>query len=273
MDFASMDSAFDLAAAFDLTGQRALITGGGTGIGESTAKVLAGRGCDVVVASRKLDNCERVASEIEAATGRKAVAMALDARNTESCEQVVAATIDALGGIDILVNNAGGGYMYPFLDTDMDRFDNNMALNLRGPYQLIQLVAPSMIESGGGSIVNISSVAGVQGVRGGAVYSASKAGLQMLTKVVAAELGPKGIRCNAIAVGAVASEGAVRAWSRFGMTPESAGANAPLRRVGQPLDIASGVFYFCSDLASWVSGETLMINGGPALGGGLPDED
>jgi NAD(P)-dependent dehydrogenase (short-subunit alcohol dehydrogenase family) len=272
-DLSSMDTAFDLAPGLDLTGKKALVTGGGTGIGEATAKVLAGRGCDVVVASRKVDNCTRVASEIEAATGRKAIAMALDVRDDASCEATVQAALSALGGIDILVNNAGGSYMFPFLETGMDRFDNNMSLNLRGPYHLIQLVAPAMIARGGGSIVNISSSAGVQGVRGGAVYSASKAGLQMLTRVVASELGPKGIRCNAIAVGAVASEGALRAWERFGMTPESAGARAPLRRVGQPLDIAMGVFYFCSELSSWVSGQTLSIDGGPAIGGGLPDED
>jgi len=268
-----MDTAFALEPAFELAGQKAIITGGGTGIGEASAKVLAARGCDVVVASRKVDNCERVASEITAATGRKAIAMALDVRDDASCEATVAQAIDALGGVDILVNNAGGSYMFPFVDTGMDRFDNNMALNLRGPYHLIQLVAPSMIERGGGSIVNISSSAGVTGVRGGAVYSASKAGLQMLSRVVASELGPKGIRCNAIAVGAVASEGALRAWDRFGMTADSAGARAPLRRVGQPLDIAMGVFYFCSGLSSWVSGQTLSIDGGPALGGGLPDED
>jgi len=273
IDFTAMDSAFDLMSTFDLSGRTALVTGGGTGIGEATAKVLAGRGCDVAVASRKIDNCRRVADEIAAATGRKAVATELDVRDDASCRAAVETTTEALGGLDILVNNAGGGYMFPFLETDMSRFDNNMALNLRGPYHLIQLVAPSMIERGGGTVVNISSQAGVDGVRGGSVYSASKAGLQMLTRVLAAELGPKGIRCNAIAVGAVASEGALRSWERFGMSAASAGAQTPLRRVGQPLDIALGVFYLCSDLSSWVSGETLSIGGGPAIGGGLPDED
>jgi NAD(P)-dependent dehydrogenase (short-subunit alcohol dehydrogenase family) len=120
--------------------------------------------------------------------------------------------------------------------------------------------------------VNISSSAGVSGVRGGAVYSASKAGLQMLTRVVAAELGHHGIRCNCIAVGGVASEGALRAWARFGADAESMGRATALGRVGQPEDIAMGVLYFASDMSSWVSGETLSINGGPMLGGGLPDE-
>jgi NAD(P)-dependent dehydrogenase (short-subunit alcohol dehydrogenase family) len=272
VDTSSIDRAFDIEEAFSLSGQTALVTGGGTGIGEATAKVLAGRGCDVVVASRKVENCRRVADDISQTTGRRAIALELDVRNEQSCEAAVEAAIAELGGIDILVNNAGGSYMFPFLETDLSRFDNNMALNLRGPYHLIQLAAPSMIERQGGAIVNISSGAGISGVRGGAVYSASKAGLQMLTRVVAAELGPKGVRCNAIAVGAVASEGALRSWERFGMSAESAGAGTPLRRVGQPLDIALGVYYLCSDLSSWVSGQTLSIDGGPSMGG-LPDQD
>src|SRR6202044_2517840 len=130
---------------------------------------------------------------------------------------------------------------FPFLQTPVDRYDNNMSLNLRGPYVLSQAVAPYMVERGGGAIINISSAAGISGVKGGAVYSAAKAGLQMLTRVVAAELGPKGIRCNCIAVGGVASEGALRAWARFGADAESMGRGAALRRVGQPDDIAWGV--------------------------------
>jgi NAD(P)-dependent dehydrogenase (short-subunit alcohol dehydrogenase family) len=263
----------DIEEAFRLDGRRAIVTGGGTGIGEASARLLAHVGCDVVVTSRKVDNCARVAEEIRTETGRRAVPLAVDVRDMDSCRSMVDAAAGALGGVDILVNNAGGSYMFPFLQTDMDRYDNNMALNLRGPYLLTQLVAPSMIEAGGGSIVNISSSAGMGGVRGGAVYSAAKAGLQMLTRVVAAELGPKGIRCNAIAVGAVASEGALRSWARFGMDAESAGARTPVRRVGYPLDIAWGVYFFCSGMASWISGQTLPIDGGPQLAGGLPEED
>ena len=185
---------------------------------------------------------------------------------------MVEATVAELGRVDILVNNAGGSYMFPFLTTPVDRYDNNMALNLRGPYVLIQAVAPHMVRHGGGAIVNISSAAGVQGVRGGAVYSAAKAGLQMLTRVVAAELGPRGVRCNCIAVGGVASQGALRSWARFGESAESMGARVPLRRVGQPEDVAWAVLYFVTGMSSWVTGETLGVNGGPVLGG-MADED
>jgi NAD(P)-dependent dehydrogenase (short-subunit alcohol dehydrogenase family) len=195
------------------------------------------------------------------------LAVAADVRDEDSCAHLVDQTVSELGRVDILVNNAGGSYMFPFLQTPVDRYDNNMSLNLRGPYVLSQAVAPYMVERGGGAIINISSAAGISGVKGGAVYSAAKAGLQMLTRVVAAELGPKGIRCNCIAVGGVASEGALRSWARFGESAESMGERVPLRRVGVPDDIAWGVLYFASAMSSWVSGQTLAIDGGPLLGG------
>jgi NAD(P)-dependent dehydrogenase (short-subunit alcohol dehydrogenase family) len=255
----------------DLAGQVAIVTGGGTGIGEASTRLLAAFGADVLISSRKLSNLERVAAEVSEASQRRIVPMESDVRDHQACETVVERAIEEFGRVDILVNNAGGSYMFPFLETGVDRFDNNMALNLRAPYVLTQAAGRHMVSQGGGSIVNISSAAGVQGVRGGAVYSAAKAGLQMLTRVVAAELGPKGVRCNAIAVGAVASEGALRSWERFGASPETMGAMNPLRRVGQPEDIAWGVIFFVSAMSSWISGQTLSIDGGPNLAGGLED--
>jgi NAD(P)-dependent dehydrogenase (short-subunit alcohol dehydrogenase family) len=262
----------DAAPPFDLSGQVALVTGGGTGIGTATTRLLAAFGADAVIASRKLDNLERVAAEVGAETGRRIEPVAGDVRDDASCEAIVARALETFGRVDILVNNAGGSYMFPFVDTPVDRFDNNVALNLRGPYLLTQLVARPMMAQGGGAIVNISSAAGVSGVAGGAAYSAGKAGLQMLTRVVAAELGPKGIRCNCIAVGAVASEGALRAWARFGADAESMGRANPLRRVGQPEDIAWGVFYFVSPMSSWVTGQTISIDGGPALSSAVVED-
>jgi NAD(P)-dependent dehydrogenase (short-subunit alcohol dehydrogenase family) len=256
---------------FELDGKVALITGGGTGIGAATARLLAELGARPVIGSRKTENLDRIAQEIADQIGTEVLTVETDVRDEGSCQRFVESAVERHGRLDILVNNAGGSYMFPFLSTTADRFDNNLSLNLRGPYLLTQLAAPHMVDRGGGAVVNISSGAGVTGVKGGAVYSAGKAGLQMLTRVVAAELGPKGIRCNCIAVGAVASEGALRSWERFGSSAEAMGRDVPLRRVGQPLDIAWGVVYFASAMSSWVSGQTLQINGGPALGG-LPDE-
>ena len=256
---------------FSLDDRAAIVTGGGTGIGEATTRLLAAAGADVLISSRKLESLERVASEAGRESGRRVVPMQGDVRDEASCEAIVARAMAEFGRIDILVNNAGGSYMFPFLETPFDRFDNLVSLNLRGPYILSQAAAHHMVDQGGGCIVNISSGAGVTGIQGGAAYSAAKAGLQMLTRVVAAELGPLGVRCNAIAVGAVASEGAVRSWSRFGMTPESMSESIALRRAGLPEDIAWGVLYLGSDMSAWVSGETLSITGGPYMPGGLEE--
>jgi NAD(P)-dependent dehydrogenase (short-subunit alcohol dehydrogenase family) len=255
------------ADPFGISGQVAIVTGGGTGIGAATAHLLARYGATPVLGSRKLDNLQQVAADIRASTGQAVLAVEADVRDEDSCSRLVDQTLSELGRVDILVNNAGGSYMFPFLQTPVDRYDNNMNLNLRGPYVLSQAVAPNMVQHGGGAIINISSAAGISGVKGGAVYSAAKAGLQMLTRVIAAELGPKGIRCNCIAVGGVASEGALRSWARFGQSAESMGERVPLRRVGMPDDIAWGVLYFASAMSSWVSGQTLAIDGGPLLGG------
>lgn len=252
---------------FGIDGQVAIVTGGGTGIGAATAGLLAAHGASTVIGSRKVENLRRVAEDIRATTGAQVLSVEADVRDEQSCARLVDRTVSEFGRVDILVNNAGGSYMFPFLQTPVERYDNNMNLNLRGPYVLSQAVAPHMIAGGGGAIVNISSAAGVSGVKGGAVYSAAKAGLQMLTRVIAAELGPKGIRCNCIAVGGVASEGALRSWARFGESAASMGARVPLRRVGQPDDIAWGVLYFAGAMSSWVSGQTLAIDGGPLLGG------
>ncbi len=256
----------------DLTDQVAIVTGGGTGIGAATAKLLAQHGAHTVIASRKLENLERVAGEIEAATGRRCLPIQCDVRDEDSVNAMVERAFTELGRIDILVNNSGGGYMFPLLQTAADKWDNNVALNLRGPFLCTKAVGQHMIDNGGGRIVNISSGAGVSGVRGGAAYSASKAGLQMFTRVTAAEWGKYGIRCNAVAVGLVANEGSRRSWARAGMDEAAIVAQIPRRRVGEPEDIAWPVLFLVSTASDYVSRETLFVNGGPSLGG-LPDED
>jgi len=261
-----------LPAPFDLTDRVALVTGGGTGIGEATAHVLAQFGAECVLASRKLENLERVAKDVANESGRRCLAVRADVREEDDVEAMIERTITEFGRIDILVNNAGGSYLFPLVETPPDRWDNSVNLNLRGPFLCTRAAGRHMLERRSGVIVNISSGAGVHGVRGGAAYSAAKAGLQMFTRVVAAEWGPKGIRANAIAVGLVASGNALRSWERSGIDPESMRRGIALRRVGTPMDIAYPVLFLASDASSYLSGETIYVNGGPTMGG-LPDED
>ncbi len=257
----------------DLSGRVALITGGGTGIGARTAHLLASHGADVVLAGRKAGPLEETAESVRTATGRSALAVPADVRQAGQVRELVARAAAEHGRLDILVNNAGGAYMHPLRDTPPDRWENAISLNLSAAYLCSWTALPHLLEAGAAAIVNISSGAGVHGVKGGAAYSAAKSGLQMFTRVTAAEWGPRGIRCNAIAVGGVASEGAVRSWARFGQTPETMGAQVPLRRVGQPDDIANGILFLVSPMSSWVSGQTLSIDGGPSFMGGMADED
>jgi NAD(P)-dependent dehydrogenase (short-subunit alcohol dehydrogenase family) len=257
----------------DLSGSVAIVTGAGTGIGARTAHVLAEHGADLVLAGRKVDPLQATAARVRESTGRSALVVPTDVREPDQVANLIASGVAEYGRLDIVINNAGGAYMFPLKDTPPDRWRNAIDLNLTSAYLCSQAALPHLVESPVAAIVNISSGAGVSGVKGGAAYSAGKAGLQMLTRVTAAEWGPKGIRCNAIAVGGVASEGAIRSWARFGETPETMGSRVPIRRVGWPVDIANGVLFFVSPMSSWVTGQTLPIDGGPGGLGGLSDED
>jgi 3-oxoacyl-[acyl-carrier protein] reductase len=256
----------------DLSGLVAVVTGAGTGIGARTAHVLAERGADVVLAGRKADRLEETADRVRENTGRAALVVPTDVREPDQVQNLMESGAARFGRLDIVVNNAGGAYMFPLKNTTPERWRNSVDLNLTSAYLCSQAALSHLLASPSAAIVNISSAAGVSGVKGGASYSAAKAGLQMFTRVVAAEWGPKGIRCNAIAVGGVASEGALRSWARFGESPETMGARVPLRRVGYPDDIAQGVLFFVSPMSSWVTGQTLSIDGGPLLGGLTDDE-
>jgi NAD(P)-dependent dehydrogenase (short-subunit alcohol dehydrogenase family) len=242
---------------YELTDQVAIVTGGGTGIGAATAQLFAEHGADIVIASRTVEKLDAVAESVRTATGRRCIPVPTDVRDEEQCAALVARTIDELGRIDVLVNNAGGSYLFPLEDTPVSRFDNNVALNLRGPFVLTQEAGRHMLAQGRGIIVNISSAAGVRGVVGGAVYSAAKAGLQMLTRVVAMEWGDRGIRANCIAVGAIASEGALRSWERAGILERL------LPRAGQPEDVAHAILYLSTDASRYVNGETFAVSGTP----------
>jgi citronellol/citronellal dehydrogenase len=255
---------------FDLSGRVAIITGGGTGIGAATARLFAEHGADSAIASRTQAELERVAGEIENAYGRRCIAIRTDIKEEDEVVELVNRTFDEFGKIDILVNNAGGTRLGPLADLPTKAFDSVVDLNLRGAFLCTREAGRHMIEQRSGAIVNVSSGAGVTGVKGGAHYAAAKAGLQMFTRVTAAEWGRYGIRANCVAVGLVASERAVDAWKVARLDQQAMTANVPLGRVGLPIDVAYAMLFLVSDAASYVSGQTFSVDGGPALGG-IPD--
>ncbi|MGE3835646.1 MAG: SDR family NAD(P)-dependent oxidoreductase, partial [Acidimicrobiia bacterium] len=148
-------------------------------------------------------------------------------------------------------------YLFPLEDTPFDKWDNSFALNVRGPFVMTQAAGRHMLARGSGVFVNISSAAGLRGVSGGVAYASAKAALQMLTRVVAMEWGTRGIRANCIAVGAVASEGALRSWERAGILDRL------IDSAGQPEDIANGILYLATDASRFMNGETIALTGTP----------
>jgi 3-oxoacyl-[acyl-carrier protein] reductase len=255
---------------YDLSGRVAIVTGGGTGIGAATARLLAQHGADVVVASRTVDELERTAAAIQAATARRCLAVPTDVKDEEQVARMVARTLDELGRVDILVNHAGGTRMGPLLGLGPKAWDASFDLNVRAAYLCTREVGRHLVAQRSGAIANVSSAAGLRGVKGGAHYASAKAGLQMFTTVTAAEWGRYGIRVNCVAVGLVASERAVEAWRVAGLDEAAATASVPLGRPGTPDEVASAILFLVSDAASYVSGQTLGVDGGPPMGG-IPD--
>jgi NAD(P)-dependent dehydrogenase (short-subunit alcohol dehydrogenase family) len=247
-----------LATSVRLDGKVALVTGASKGIGAAVARAFAENGASVMLSSRKQEALEKTAASIDGVTAVFA-AHAGDADQARAC---VAATIERFGGLDILVNNAATNpYLGRAIDIDLPRYDKTMEVNLRGPLIWIQEAWQQALRDTGGTIINMASVGGM--THGGpiGIYDVTKAGLIHLTRHLATELGPQ-VRVNAIAPGLVKTDFARALWQsgREDSWPW------PLKRLGQPEDVADAAVFLASELSSWITGHVLVVDGGGHLG-------
>jgi 3-oxoacyl-[acyl-carrier protein] reductase len=243
----------------DLSGQVALVTGAARGIGRALAEALGEAGADLALADIQGERLRRTAAEL-AAPGRRVHALEVDVRDAGAVRRMVDEAARALGRLDVLVNNAGGTFEAPFLQVNERGFRTLLDLNLGSVWHGTQAAAAWWtLHRVAGRVVNVASTEALKACPGYAAYSAAKAGVVNLTKTLAVELGPYGIRVNAIAPDYTRLEAPLGAAS-----PDEAAiaAKIPLGRYGEPADHAGAVLFFASDLSAWITGQTLVVDGG-----------
>lgn len=246
---------------FMLTGRVALITGASRGIGKAIAVAMAEAGADVVLASRKLPDLEEVAGEIEK-TGRKALPLPTNVRNLDELEALVKAAVDKFGKIDILVNNAASNPLYgSVFHIDEKLWDVVMGLNLKGYFFLCQTVGKLMKEQGGGKIINVASESGTRAGLGLGIYSISKAGVLMLTQVLAQEWGHHNIRVNSLSPGLTKTKFTEVQWGNPERLKDIEN-NEALGKIAEPEDMAGAAIYLASDASAHVTGQNIIVDGG-----------
>ena len=249
---------------FDLSGRCALVTGGGRGLGRAIALGLAEAGADVFIASRKRENCEKAAREIEA-LGRRAWPLAVDLGEPDSVEALADQVLATTPRLHVLVSNSALAWVAPTLDYPLDAWERTFDVNVRGTWQLTRRAAAHMAERGGGSIIQITSANSYQGDherrQSIVAYNASKGALRALVKDLAVKLAPHGIRVNAIAPGAFQTD-MMRGVDADPERREALVARIPQHRIGGDDDIKGAAVFLASDAAAYVTGATLVVDGG-----------
>jgi dehydrogenase/reductase SDR family protein 4 len=244
-----------------LEGKVAVVTGASRGIGRSIAEVFAREGAKVVLAGRKQETLDQVAEAI----GANARAVACHVGKAVELQNLVDSAIRQFGRIDVLVNNAATNIAQgPCLEMDEGQFDKMVEINLKSTFRLMRLVAPGMCERGSGSIINIASIAGLRPQFHSFLYSMTKAALIMMTKSYAVELGPMGVRVNAIAPGLIQTVLSEYYWKDEERRAKQLGAQ-PVKHLGQPVEIAEIALMLASEQSSYMTGQTLIVDGGYLL--------
>ncbi|GAA5210911.1 SDR family NAD(P)-dependent oxidoreductase [Streptomyces thinghirensis] len=242
-----------------LQGKVALVTGGSRGLGKAMVEAFATEGADVIIASRKLENCEKLAHQIREQHGRRALPFAANVSDWTQCEGLVEAAYAAFGRVDVLVNNAGLSPLYPSLDQVSEAlWDKIFDINLKGPFRLASLIGTRMAAGDGGSIINISSVAAIRPAPEHLPYAAAKAGLNTLTEGLAQAFAPR-VRVNTIQCGAFLTD-VSQAWTPE--VTERLADSAALRRCAEPNEVVGAALYFASEAASFTTGAVLRVDGG-----------
>jgi NAD(P)-dependent dehydrogenase (short-subunit alcohol dehydrogenase family) len=253
---------------FDLSGKVALVTGGSRGLGREMVLAFARHGADVVIASRRIETCEEVASEVRKTTDARALPLACHVGRWDELDALATAAFEEFGHVDVLVNNAGMAPVYPSLiEATEELFDKVIGVNLKGPFRLCALVGTRMADGNGGSIINISSIAAQRPQVHDIPYAAAKAGLNTMTMGLASALGPK-VRVNCIMVGPFLTD-ISKAWDVEGFEAFAA-QRYPLGRLGQPREIVGTALYLASDLSSFTTGTTLTVDGGVSVSPPFP---
>jgi len=250
---------------FDLTGKTALVTGASRGIGRAIAEAYAAAGADVALVARDTEKLAEVADLVES-SGRKALVLPCDVTDRDAVVRAVAEVLGVFGQLDVVVNNAGGtSFMAPFGDLRFSGWEKVMRLNVDSIVHVCQAVGPHLLERRRGSVINVASVAALQGTPGLAPYGASKAAVVSLTRSLAMEWGPAGVRVNALCPGWTATDLNRNLWENEA-SARAMVARVPLQRWGRAEEMSGPAVFLASDASSFVTGQALVVDGGLTAG-------